>query len=247
VSRSSVWLRAVDLACALVLLPIWLPLLLMSMVAVALFEGRPIFYRARRMGLDGGLFSMLKIRSMSRDAERRGPAVSSGGDRRVTPVGRMLRRTKLDELPQFLHVLMGEMSIVGPRPESPAYLPNYTEAGHRSLRVKPGVTGPGAIYFFFNDAAIPETAFEDHYLRVLLPTKLVLDDACAADLIGAPVRTTLRFSLWTLLAIANKTLNRPCPNVVQRYFEKIGCSSEKARRTAHPGAGHCADSVGPGR
>jgi len=213
------WLRAVDLVCALVLLPIWLPLLLVSLAVAGWLEGRPVFYRARRLGQHGHPFTMWKVRSMSREADRRGPAVAGDGDSRVTAVGRVLRRTKLDELPQFLHVLKGDMSVVGPRPESPAYLPHYTEPGLRSLRVKPGVTGPGTLYFFFNDVTVAEAAFEDYYVRDLLPAKLLLDDVCAAELLHRPARTTLRFSLWTVLAIANKALGRGCPAVVQRYFD----------------------------
>lgn len=114
-------IRITDLAFALVLAPLWAPLLLLGIVAAAC-QGLPIFFPAERIGRDGRTFRMLKLRTMVRNAERLGPAVSASADPRVTGVGRILRRTKLDELPQFLHVLSGRMSIVGPRPEAPDYL-----------------------------------------------------------------------------------------------------------------------------
>ncbi|HEV8176554.1 MAG TPA: sugar transferase, partial [Gemmatimonadales bacterium] len=130
-------LRVVDVGVTLLLAPIWAPLLLVGVVAAALLQGLPVLYRAERLGQGGKIFRMLKLRTMVRDAERLGPAVSTGVDPRITRVGAVLRRSKLDELPQFLHVLSGRMSIVGPRPEAPVYLPYYTPEGLRSLQAKP--------------------------------------------------------------------------------------------------------------
>lgn len=210
-------LRAVDLGFALVLAPIWAPLLLLGAAAAAL-QGLPIFYRAERIGRGGSVFRMLKLRTMVRNAEQLGPAVSASNDPRVTTVGRLLRRTKVDELSQFLHVLSGRMSIVGPRPESPAYLRHYTPAGLRSLEAKPGITGYGALYFFSAERGSPAADFEDRYIRELLPTKLLLDERCWLDLQSRPFSTTLTLLGLTLSAVVRRGSAKLSPAQLEARF-----------------------------
>lgn len=214
----SALIRAADLTFALLLAPVWAPLLLLGVLAALLGQGRPVFYRAERLGRGGTIFRMLKLRTMVPSAERLGPAVSAGDDPRITPVGRVLRRAKLDELPQFLHVLSGRMSIVGPRPEAPAYLARYTPAGIRSLAAKPGITGYGALYFFSAERNAPAGNFETHYLRELLPTKLLLDERCWVDLQAQPFRTTLRLLGLTLAAVILRNSARLSPARLQARF-----------------------------
>jgi lipopolysaccharide/colanic/teichoic acid biosynthesis glycosyltransferase len=211
------YLRAVDLGFTLLLAPVWVPLLAFGMAA-ALAQGPPIFYHANRLGRGGTVFRMLKLRTMVSNAERIGPAVSTGEDPRITPVGKLLRRTKLDELPQFLHVLSGRMSIVGPRPEAPEYLMHYTPAGIRSLEAKPGVTGYGALYFFSSERHSPAADFEQRYLRELLPTKLLLDERCWLDLQAQPLRTTLRMLGLTLSAVARRNSASFSPPQLEARF-----------------------------
>jgi lipopolysaccharide/colanic/teichoic acid biosynthesis glycosyltransferase len=208
----------VDLGVALVLAPVWAPLLLLGAAAAALSQGWPILYRAERLGRGGRVFRMLKLRTMVRDAERLGPAVSPGDDPRITPVGRLLRRSKVDELPQFLHVLSGRMSIVGPRPESPAYLGYYTAAGLRSLEAKPGITGYGALYFFSAERGSPAAGFEDRYIRELLPTKLLLDERCWLDLQARPFVTTLTLLGLTLSAVVRRGSSKLSPAQLEARF-----------------------------
>jgi lipopolysaccharide/colanic/teichoic acid biosynthesis glycosyltransferase len=210
-------IRLVDLAVALLLSPIWGPLLLLG-IALAATQGLPIFYYADRLGRSGQPFRMLKLRTMVRDADRLGAAVSTGGDPRITAAGRLLRRTKLDELPQFFHVLSGRMSIVGPRPEAPAYLPYYTPAGMRSLEAKPGITGYGALYFFSAERDAPAQGFEQRYLRELLPPKLLLDEQCWIDLQARPVRTTLTLLWLTVTAVCLRGAARLSPAQLQARF-----------------------------
>jgi lipopolysaccharide/colanic/teichoic acid biosynthesis glycosyltransferase len=211
-------LRAVDLGFALVLAPVWAPLLLLGAAAAVLSQGLPIFYRAERIGRGGGVFRMLKLRTMIRDAEQLGPAVSTSNDPRVTPLGRWLRRAKVDELPQFLHVLSGRMSIVGPRPESPAYLGHYTAAGLRSLEAKPGITGYGALYFFSAERGLPAADFEDRYIRELLPIKLMLDERCWLDLRSHPFSTTLTLLGLTLSAVLRRGSAQLSPAQLEARF-----------------------------
>ena len=214
-------IRAVDLAVALLLAPAWVPLLLLG-IAAAASQGAPIFYYADRLGRGGQPFRMLKLRTMVRDADRQGAAVPTGNDPRITPAGRLLRRTKLDELPQFLHVLSGRMSIVGPRPEAPAYLPYYTPAGMRSLDAKPGITGYGALYFFSAERDAPAEDFEQRYLQDLLPTKLLLDERCWIDLQARPLGTTLSLLGLTLGAVALRGDSRLSPAQLQARFLRQG-------------------------
>jgi lipopolysaccharide/colanic/teichoic acid biosynthesis glycosyltransferase len=205
------------LGFALLLAPVWAPLLLLALAA-AVSQGPPVFYRAERIGRRGKNFRMLKLRTMVRNAERLGPAVSASDDPRITAVGRLLRRTKLDELPQFLHVLSGRMSIVGPRPEAPDYLPYYTPAGLRSLEAKPGITGYGALYFFSAERGSPSADFEERYLRDLLPTKLLLDERCWLDLQARPFRTTLELLVLTLTAVTRRGSARLSPAQMEARF-----------------------------
>jgi len=136
--------RALDLGLGLVLLVLLLPLLLLIALAVVLDDPGPALYAQVRVGRGGAPFRLLKFRSMVRDAERDGPRWASLGDPRVTRVGRVIRRYRLDELPQLLNVLAGEMSLVGPRPERPEFVPRLAAAlpgyDERHL-VKPGLTG----------------------------------------------------------------------------------------------------------
>lgn len=210
-------IRAIDLGFALILAPFWAPLLLLG-IAAAAFQGRPIFYGAERLGRGGKIFRMLKLRTMVRNAEQLGPAVSTSVDPRITAVGRILRRTKLDELPQFLHVLSGRMSLVGPRPEAPTYLRHYTPAGMRSLAAKPGITGYGALYFFSAEQGSRGDDFEERYIRDLLPTKLLLDERCWLDLQARPLRTTLDLLWLTLITVAFPRSVRLTPGQLETRF-----------------------------
>lgn len=136
--------RVLDVAGALVLLLLSLPVLALTSLAVLLVDGPPVLYRQRRVGQLGRQFTMVKLRTMRRDAEKDGPRFAAADDPRVTPLGRVLRRLRLDELTQLVNVLSGEMSLVGPRPERPefvaelaAHIPYYPFR----LAVPPGLTG----------------------------------------------------------------------------------------------------------
>lgn len=125
--------RVCDLATVIVTAPIWVPLLLIASFAVKIKLGSPILFRQQRAGKGGKVFTILKLRTM----------VDGDGEdeERITPLGRFLRKTSLDELPQMINVLRGEMSIVGPRPLLEEYLPHYNKEQFRRHEVKPGITG----------------------------------------------------------------------------------------------------------
>jgi lipopolysaccharide/colanic/teichoic acid biosynthesis glycosyltransferase len=134
--------RALDIAVAGLALLVSSPVLLVVIVAIRIeSEGSPI-YRQRRIGRDGEPFEMLKLRTMVSGAEHQGAGMAVNyGDPRITRVGHVLRRLSIDELPNLVNVLRGEMSIVGPRPTIQAQVDQYTEAQRRRLEVKPGITG----------------------------------------------------------------------------------------------------------
>jgi lipopolysaccharide/colanic/teichoic acid biosynthesis glycosyltransferase len=138
----------------------------------------PCFYSQERVGRFGVPFRLYKFRSMRVGSDRAGALVTGEGDPRVTPVGRWLRRTKLDELPQLWNVVRGEMSLVGPRPEVPRYVAHYTPDQRRVLEVRPGLTDPATLAFRDEEArlaAIPISNREAFYLKEILPRKLEIN------------------------------------------------------------------------
>jgi len=150
--------------------------MLIIAVLIKLDSPDPIFYRAPRVGKDGRLFRMYKFRTMVADAEKIGPAITVDQDPRITRIGAFLRGSRLDEIPQLINVLCGEMSMVGPRPEAPYYVEKYSSEQRQVLRVKPGMSGPAQIAFRHEEEMLtnPE-ALDDEYMNVILPPKLAMD------------------------------------------------------------------------
>jgi lipopolysaccharide/colanic/teichoic acid biosynthesis glycosyltransferase len=138
----------------------------------------PVLYRARRVGRGGRSFTMLKLRTMDHGGAR-GSAVTPGRDPRVFPLGALLRDSKLDDLPQLFNVLVGEMSMVGPRPEDPRIVRDHYADEHREVqRVRPGLTGVGSLYQWAHlDELVDEGDPEGSYARRLMPTKIALEMA----------------------------------------------------------------------
>lgn len=134
--------RFLDIVLSLLALVALSPVLLMAALAIALESGAPVILRQTRMGLEGREFGMFKFRSMVKNAAQMGPYFTTSNDPRITRVGRFLRRTSIDELPQLINVLKGDMSLVGPRPDVPAQRDLYGAADWaQRLSVRPGVTG----------------------------------------------------------------------------------------------------------
>lgn len=167
--------RALDLVLSAALLVALSPLLLLIALLVRQSSPGPVFYRATRVGRDGKLFKLYKFRSMVVNADKVGPAITTSGDSRITPIGRRLRDSKLDELPQLINVLKGEMSLVGPRPEDPRYVKLYTPEQQRILSVAPGITSPGSIRYRHEEAQLSGPDWETKYINEVLPAKLALD------------------------------------------------------------------------
>ena len=168
--------RAMDIllsACALAVL--W-PLLLLIALAVMIDDPGPVFYRQVRIGRDGKPFRIFKFRSMVTDADKKGLAITVGRDNRITRVGAILRKTKLDELAQLLNVLCGQMSFVGPRPEVERYVKLYTPYQRQVLLVRPGITDYASIaYRNENDLLAGTDDPEKMYIEQIMPDKIELN------------------------------------------------------------------------
>jgi lipopolysaccharide/colanic/teichoic acid biosynthesis glycosyltransferase len=165
------------------------PFLLLIAVLIKLASPGPVLYRGVRVGQYGKPFRILKFRTMIVDAELHGGSATAGDDPRLTSIGRILRRYKLDELPQLFNVLKGEMSFVGPRPEVQKYVDRYPEDDKTILQLRPGITDWASIWNS-NEAAVLEGSSdpEKSYEELILPTKIALqrkylqDHACFTDL-----------------------------------------------------------------
>jgi lipopolysaccharide/colanic/teichoic acid biosynthesis glycosyltransferase len=167
--------RALDLLVSILALLLLSPLLLVLALWIKLDSQGPVLYRGKRVGKDGQPFLMNKFRTMVEGAERRGPAVTYRDDPRITRAGRFLRQTKLDELPQLLNVVKGEMSLVGPRPEDPSYVALYTQEQRQVLSVKPGITGPTQLEYRDEASLLQGDSVDEEYVTRLMPEKLKLD------------------------------------------------------------------------
>jgi lipopolysaccharide/colanic/teichoic acid biosynthesis glycosyltransferase len=155
------------------------PLLIGIALWIKLDTAGPVFFRQQRVGLEGALFGIHKFRTMSADAAQRGLQITVGDDPRITRAGRFLRRMKLDELPQLIDVLLGNMSLVGPRPEVPKYVAMYSEAQRdKVLSVRPGITDPASLQYRHESSLLAAAAnpaeAERIYIEQIMPAKLQL-------------------------------------------------------------------------
>ena len=165
--------RAMDVALSLLALPLAVPLMALIALAVKLDSPGPVWFRQERVGRAGRLVRIHKFRTM-RVTDGSGPLVTASHDARITRVGRWLRRTKLDELPQLIDVLKGDMSLVGPRPEVPRYMALYADdVRRRILSVRPGITDRAAIEFRDEELLLAHaTDPERVYVERIMPVKL---------------------------------------------------------------------------
>jgi lipopolysaccharide/colanic/teichoic acid biosynthesis glycosyltransferase len=184
----------VGAACALVLLA---PLLLVVALAIRLDSPGPVFFRQERVGKGGVPFRIHKFRTMRADAPALGPQVTVGQDARITRVGHWLRNRRIDELPQFIDVLLGRMSLVGPRPEVPRFVAHYPAAlAARVLAVRPGITDPAALAHIDEAALLAGSPDPERtYIDQILPHKLALQAQYAATA-----------TLWSDLVVLGRTL-----------------------------------------
>jgi lipopolysaccharide/colanic/teichoic acid biosynthesis glycosyltransferase len=167
--------RALDLFWGGAALLVSLPIQAGIALAVRLDSPGPVLHRALRAGRYGRPFTLYKFRTMVVNAAAYGPGIPARDDPRITRVGRILRRSRLDELPQLWNVLRGDMSLVGPRPEAPKFVALYSPEQRQVLSVRPGITGAAQLVFRNEATLLPPGDPEAAYVREILPRKLAID------------------------------------------------------------------------
>ena len=186
--------RTLDLVAAGAGLVLLAPLLAVVAVLVKSEDGGPVFFWQERVGYRGRPFRIWKFRTMVPDAAARGLPLTVGRDARVTRIGAWLRRLKLDELPQLFNVLVGEMTLVGPRPEVPCYVESYSTEQQRVLELVPGITDEASIRYVAESALLAASLDPERvYVSEIVPDKIRLNLAYAAH-------ATVWSDMWVILA-----------------------------------------------
>ena len=204
-----------DISASVLGIVLCLPLFAAIALAIRLTSPGPAVFAQNRLGRGGRIFRMYKFRSMVVDADLRGELVTAEGDPRITPLGRILRRTKLDELPQLWNVVKGEMSLVGPRPEVPEFAGSFSEHYRRILDVRPGMTHRATLAFRTEEQILADvriTALRDFYIDRVMPRKLAMYEECLEDPLLRDVWTILEtLSPWktTRAVTASELLDAP--------------------------------------
>lgn len=219
--------RAFDLVVATVGLIFSLPLLMLVAAAVRLFDGTPVFFVQKRVGQFGQPFEMYKFRTMKEFRGASGSQLTVNGDKRITEFGRFLRKTKLDELPQLLNVIKGDMSVVGPRPEVQYFVDKYTDIQKLVLKLKPGITDEASIQYVDESAFLSKSQNpEQFYIEVVMPEKIRinLDYAKHSNLwtdLKVILRTVLRVCVVTKTDASDAELDHTCGNQVANSAKQV--------------------------
>ena len=188
----SIFKRGFDVAFSLTILVLSLPLFLIASVLIKLSSPGAVIFKQERAARGGKVFKLYKLRTMK---EAAGPAITSSQDKRITAIGKFLRRAKIDELPQFINVLKADLSVVGPRPEIPEIVRTYNDQQRKILSYRPGITSLASLRFRGEERMLrPDNLLED-YIRKILPLKISCDLEYFKD-----------SSPWTDLVIIAKTI-----------------------------------------
>lgn len=164
-----------DRIIALLALLALTPLFVLIAIAIKMDSPGSVFYIGKRAGKNSENFGLYKFRTMAVGADKCGPGITQQADSRITRVGKVLRKSKLDELPQLINILKGEMKLVGPRPEDPRYIKFYPEDVTEILSYRPGITSPSSIKFSNEEILITGENWEEKYINNILPEKLKTD------------------------------------------------------------------------
>jgi len=221
--------RGFDISVAVALLVLTTPLFLFAWIGIKLSSPGPVLYHAKRIGLHGAPFSMLKFRTMHTHGG--GAVISAKNDIRIFKFGALLRRLKIDELPQFFNVLIGQMAMVGPRPEDPEIVKKaYNSWMRETLDIRPGITSPGTLFYFaVGEQLIDADNPEGSYISGIMPLKLALD---RAYIDRATLLSDIATIFRTVAVIIGIAIGKPIPVsprdieaaqnwVPQQAFEKL--------------------------
>jgi exopolysaccharide biosynthesis polyprenyl glycosylphosphotransferase len=160
--------RGFEILFSIALLIFTLPVLVLTAIAIKLESPGPVFYKQERVGLNGKVFHIIKLRSMRTDAEKNGPQWAAKNDPRVTRVGKFIRKTRIDELPQLINILRGDMSLIGPRPERPVFTEQFEReipGFKKRLMVKPGLTGWAQVNGGYDATPAEKWEMDMYYIR----------------------------------------------------------------------------------
>ncbi|HEK85237.1 MAG TPA: sugar transferase [Candidatus Aminicenantes bacterium] len=190
--------RIFDLILATIGTIVSFPLFMLIAIAIKVYDAGPVLFMQVRVGRNGRKFKLIKFRTMIMDAEKKGNQLTVGDDPRITRVGRVIRKFKLDELPQLINVLKGEMSFVGPRPEVKKYVELYTQEQREVLKLYPGITDPASIKYINESEILAKVEDpEKFYIENIMPEKIEINLDYAK-----------RATRWTDFIIIIKTLPR---------------------------------------
>ena len=173
--------RAFDLVGAAAALAVLSPAFAVIAFLIKVTSAGPVFFRQERTGKEGKPFFIFKFRTMVKDAPQLGPDLTGAGDPRITRVGNFLRVTKLDELPNLINVVRGEMSLVGPRPDRPRFMSALTPEHRRILRFRPGITGPTQLRYIAEEEFLSPVNIDENYVDNILVDKLASDSAYVSN------------------------------------------------------------------
>lgn len=192
--------RCFDLCWAIIGLMLLSPIFLLIAIVIKITDFGPIFYRQQRVGRAEKLFGIWKFRTMVVDADKQGRLITVGADSRITRIGKILRKLKLDELPQLINVLVGEMSFVGPRPEVPRYVALYNDEQRQVLNMTPGITDLASIKFRHESDILAAADDPDaSYINDIMPQKLLINLEYAKNI-----------SVWNDIKIIFQTFQAIC-------------------------------------
>jgi lipopolysaccharide/colanic/teichoic acid biosynthesis glycosyltransferase len=167
--------RLFDITLSFIGLLLLLPFFVITAILIKLGSNGPVFFRQERIGRNFKDFKIYKFRTMTFDAENKGPKITVGGDQRVTKIGKYMRKCKIDELPQLINVLKGEMGFVGPRPEVRKYVELFKSDYKKLLKTRPGITDPASIKYSNEERVLSLSKnWEEEYIKKILPEKIKL-------------------------------------------------------------------------
>ncbi len=230
--------RFVDILCSVVGLVLFSPVLAGLAASIKLTSRGPVFYRGQRVGRQGKIFRIFKFRSMVIDAEKMGGSSTGDHDPRITGIGLLMRKCKFDELPQLLNVLVGDMSLVGPRPEVKQYVDQYTDEEHAILTVRPGITDWASIWNSDEGAVLAQAEDPDRaYEELIRPMKLKLQLVYVRH---HSVLTDISIILFTLVKLLKRDF---IPTTVRQVAEQEGFPANMAVMVARDESHDAFDSV----
>ena len=208
--------RLVDIVLASIFLVVSLPATIAAAAAIFAVNPGPVIYRADRVGRSGRVFTMYKLRTMYLRRDHSGSVVTAAGDGRVFPVGRLLRRSKIDEIPQMVNIIKGDMSIVGPRPRDPRIVRRcYTSLHRETLNVLPGLTSPGTLFYLTHgEPNLRSRDPENEYQTRILPQKLALD-------IDYVRNRSAWVDLWIVVRTVGAIFNLGPARLDPRHIERV--------------------------